>query len=107
MRVFALKTCDTCRTALAQLRAAGHAPQVIDIRSHGIGPADLAAMIAQFGDKAINRASTTWRGLTEAERARDPATLLATYPTLLKRPVIDRDGVWTMGWTPMVQAQVL
>ena len=107
MRVFALKTCDTCRKALSLIRAAGHDPDVIDIRADGITPADLTEILRQFGAAAINRASTTWRGLTEAEQALDPATLLARYPTLLKRPVIDRAGVWTIGWTPQVQSSLL
>ena len=62
---------------------------------------------AEFGDAAINRASTTWRGLTEAEKATDPKTLLATYPTLMKRPVIEHNGAWTIGWKPDVQTKYL
>lgn len=107
MRFFGLKTCDTCRKALAALRAAGQDPQVIDVRADGIAAADLDAMLAAFGDAAINRSSATWRALTEAERAADPAVLIAAHPTLLKRPVIERDGVWHQGWTPDVRAALL
>ena len=103
MRVFALNSCDTCRKALAQLRGAGHDPQVIDIRATRISDADLADFIAQFGDAAINRASTTWRGLTEAEKRLDPVRLLREFPTVLKRPVIEHDGHWTIGWGAAVQ----
>ena len=91
MRFFGLKTCDTCRKALKALQAAGHDPQII----------------AQFGDKAINRASTTWRGLTDAERAGDPNALLAAHPTLMKRPVIAVDGQWSIGWKADAQAMHL
>ena len=52
-------------------------------------------------------ATTTWRGLPEAEKAEDPAVLLARHPTLLKRPAILRDGTWTLGWKPDVQARYL
>lgn len=103
MRVFALKSCDTCRKALAELRAVGHAPQVIDIRSDGLGDVDMHQILTQFGDAAINRASTTWRGLTDAEKQLDPGRLLRDFPTLLKRPVIEHDGRWTIGWGPAVQ----
>ena len=103
MRFFGLKTCDTCRKALKALQAAGHDPQVIDVRADGLSDADRATIIAQFGDGAINRASTTWRGLLDAERAADPAALLAAHPTLMKRPVIDADGFWTIGWKADVQ----
>jgi arsenate reductase-like glutaredoxin family protein len=107
MRFFGLKSCDTCRKALGQIRAAGIAPQVIDVRADGIAPTDLATILSQFGDAAINRASTTWRGLTEDQRAIDPAILLADHPTLLKRPVIENAGRWTIGWTPGTQANIL
>lgn len=107
MRFFGLKTCDTCRKALKALAAAGHSPQVIDVRADGVSDADRTAIIAQFGDAAINRASTTWRGLTDAEKDADPADLLAVHPTLMKRPVIDVDGVWTIGWKADVQAKYL
>ncbi|MFQ1702058.1 arsenate reductase family protein [Loktanella agnita] len=107
MRFFGLKSCDTCRKALKALGAAGYAPQIIDVRADGLTDTDRAQIISQFGDKALNKASTTWRGLSEAEKEADSATLLAAHPTLMKRPVIDRDGTWTIGWKPDVQARYL
>ena len=59
MRFFGLKTCDTCRKALKALGEAGITPEVIDVRADGVSEADRAAMVAAFGDKVINRASTT------------------------------------------------
>ena len=107
MRFFGLKTCDTCRKALKSLADAGYTPQVIDVRADGVSGADRAAIIARFGDAAINRASTTWRGLSDAEKAADPADLLAAHPTLMKRPVIEVEGQWTIGWKAEVQAKYL
>lgn len=107
MRFFGLKSCDTCRKALKALDAAGIVPEIIDVRSDGISSQDRAAMLAAFGPSALNTRSTTWRGLSEAERARDPAALLEDHPTLLKRPVIDCDGRWFQGWTKEVQGSVL
>jgi arsenate reductase-like glutaredoxin family protein len=107
MRVFALKSCDTCRKALVQLRAAGFDPRVIDIRADGISEVDLAVILTRFGDDAINRASTTWRGLTDAEKLLDRSQLLRKFPALLKRPVIEHQGQWTQGWGPAVQKALL
>ncbi|WP_296419033.1 arsenate reductase family protein [Pseudooctadecabacter sp.] len=97
MRFFGLKTCDTCRKALKALD--GHAVEVIDVRADGVSDDDRAAMVAAFGETVINKRSTTWRGLSEVEQSLDLDTLLKKHPTLLKRPVIDRDGVWLQGWT--------
>lgn len=107
MRLFHLKTCDTCRKAIKALTAAGHTPELIEIRADGIADADLDQMISAFGDDAINRRSTTWRGLDEAQRAQPVRDLLAAHPTLLKRPVIEADGAWSHGWTAAVQARFL
>lgn len=107
MRVFALKSCDTCRKALKAMREAGLEPEVIDVRADGVGEADRAAIVAAFGDAALNKASTTWRGLDDAEKAQPAATLLAAHPTLMKRPVIEKDGQWYLGWKADVQQAVI
>lgn len=107
MRFFGLKSCDTCRKALKSLAASGHTPDVTDVRADGLSAQDIAQIIAQFGDAAINRASTTWRGLSDAEKSSDPATLLAAHPALMKRPVIQEGDRWTIGWKADVQAQYL
>jgi arsenate reductase-like glutaredoxin family protein len=107
MRFFGLKTCDTCRKALKTLADAGYRVEVTDVRADGVLPQDLAQIVAQFGDAAINRASTTWRGLSETQKEAAPATLLAAHPALMKRPVIEVDGNWTIGWKADVQAKYL
>ena len=107
MRFFGLKACDTCRKALKTLEAAGMSPEVIDVRADGVTAADRAAILAAFGDGALNTRSTTWRGLSESERARPAADLLADHPTLMKRPVIEKDGQWYQGWTKDVQTALL
>jgi arsenate reductase-like glutaredoxin family protein len=102
MRFFGLKSCDTCRKALKTL--ADRNVDVIDVRADGVSVTDRAAMIAAFGDAAINTRSTTWRNLSEDERALGTAALLAVHPTLMKRPVIEIDGAWYQGWTPATKA---
>ncbi|EET46765.1 arsenate reductase family protein [Thalassobium sp. R2A62] len=105
MRFFGLKTCDTCKKALKALD--GQSFDAFDVRADGVNPTDLAAAHGQLGAALMNTRSTTWRGLDEAARDRDPLELLAEHPTLIKRPLIERDGVWTVGWTADVQKTVL
>ncbi|WGI20790.1 ArsC/Spx/MgsR family protein [Amylibacter sp. IMCC11727] len=104
MKLYGLKNCDTCRKALNSLEAAGHVVDYIDVRADGVTPNDLQRFWDAFGDSLLNTRSTTWRGLDETERAKDPLTLLADHPTLMKRPVIDQDGSLSLGWTKDVQA---
>ena len=99
MRILVLKTCDTCRKALAELRAAGHDPEVVEIAA-GIPEADRAAILAAHGPDALNRASATWRALSEDDRQRPAEALLAAHPKLMKRPMILAGGRWLRGWRP-------
>ena len=78
--------------------------EVIDMRANGVSDADLEAILAQFGEKALNKASTTWRGLSEEEKASEPLALLKAHPTLMKRPVIQDGDQWTIGWKADAQA---
>lgn len=107
MIVYHLKSCDRCRRALREIRAAGKAPETVEIREDGVPRAALERFHAAFGDRLVNRRSTTWRGLSEAERARDPLALLADHPTLMTRPVIDAGGDLHLGWDESVRAAVL
>ena len=110
MKIYHLKTCDTCRKAIKALRAAGHDPELIDVRADGLDRATLESFEAALGfEVLVNKKSTTWRGLSDAQKAslsRDIAlALLLEHPTLMKRPVIELDEAYTIGWAKAVQAQ--
>lgn len=103
MIVYGIKSCDTVKKAMKALEAAGHVPVLRDVRAEPLSPGEIAEFEAAFGEKLINRASTTWRGLDAAERAQPVAALLAAHPTLMKRPVI-RGRSLTIGWDKAAQA---
>ena len=107
MIIYGISTCDTVRKARKALEAAGRAPAFRDVRTTPLNAAEIAEFETAFGDKIVNRASTTWRGLSEAERAAPIADLLGAHPALMKRPVIREGETLTLGWTPAVQAQWL
>ncbi len=89
------------------LEEAGRAPGFRDVRAEPLATGDIARFLDAFGDALINRSSTTWRGLSEDERALPPADLLARHPTLMKRPVIEAGGKLYLGWGKDVQAALL
>jgi arsenate reductase len=64
----------------------------------------MAAAHAQFGAALLNTRSTTWRGLSEVQRAASPEALLADHPTLMKRPLIALGDQLYLGWTKDVQS---
>lgn len=104
MKLLGLMTCDTCRKARKALPDA----QFVDVRKDGLPDGVLAAAWAEFGATLIKKKSTTWRGLSEAERATEPLALLAAHPTLMKRPLIVFDSAqspkMTLGWSSDVEA---
>ena len=112
MKIYHLKTCDTCRKAIKALKAAGHEPVLTDVRADGVSAQDLAQIEAAVGyEKLLNTRSTTWRGLEDSEKqdidAAKALDLMTQHPTLIKRPVISNDKQITVGWTKEVQAQWL
>ena len=66
MILYGLKTCDTCRKALKSLPDA----EFRDVRADGVPGEVLESAHARFGASLLNTRSTTWRGLSEAERTR-------------------------------------
>jgi len=103
--VYGLTRCDTCVKARKWLDANDVAYRFVDYRDQPVEPETLAAWARQLGgwDKLVNRASTTWRNLEPAlrEPADDAAwqSLIASYPTLVKRPVLATpDGTVSVGF---------
>lgn len=107
LTVYGLPTCDTCRTAMKQLDRAGRAAVLVDVRTTGVPDDVLTAALDRFGAALVNRRSTTWRGLTDAERQAAPRELLKAHPTLMKRPLIDAGRDLHLGWTDEVRAAAL
>ena len=104
--LYGLKNCDSCRAAVKMIRAAGIEADVRDVREDAVPAELLVDLMASHGiDRVINRASKTWRGLDERERAADPVALLQTYPALMKRPLLLlENGDSHFGWTQEVMA---
>ncbi|MFL4471963.1 ArsC/Spx/MgsR family protein [Tateyamaria armeniaca] len=99
MEIYGLKTCDTCRKAIKALPAA----RFVDVRADGVPEDVMERARGAFGAALLNTRSTTWRGLSEDERAKAPEVLLADHPALMKRPlIVDGDALY-LGWTGDVQ----
>lgn len=107
MRIYGLKNCDSCRAALRDLVAAGHAASLVDLREAGLPDALRDRALAQFGAGLINRRSTTWRGLDAAAQNAAPVALLATHPSVMKRPLIEAGGQLYLGWDAGTKAALL
>lgn len=101
--IYGLKNCDTCRKALKALEGSS----LVDVRTEKVPENVLAAAFEQFGGALANNRSTTWRNLSEAERALPTLELIAKHPAVMKRPLIERDGELFLGWGKDTQADLL
>lgn len=99
MKLYGLKTCDTCRKALKKLNDA----EFVDVRAVGVPGDVLARALDQFGAALLNTRSATWRGLDQADRDLPPLALIKAHPAVMKRPLIDAGGALYLGWDVAVQ----
>lgn len=100
MQIYGLKTCDTCRKAIKALESA----QFVDVRKDGVDREVLQRALTVFGDRLLNTRSTTWRNLSEADRAEAPMALLQAHPALMKRPLIVAGDQMFLGWDAATRA---
>lgn len=112
MKMYGLKNCDTCRKALKWTAERGMEVEFIDVREGDMSRADIERFVASAGwQTALNRKSTTWRGLDDTEKANiDGAKaigLIAQHPALLKRPVFDIGGKVIIGFDAEAQDQLV
>lgn len=107
MILYGISTCDTCKKALKALEAAGRDVSFRDIRAQPLSEAEIDKIVQEFGDRAVNKQSTTYRGFNDFLKASDPEAQIAAQPAVMKRPVIDADGKFYLGWDDAVQAALL
>lgn len=101
--VYGIKNCDTVKRARKALEAADIAHQFHDFRADGLDADTVRGWLDQLpADQLLNRRGTTWRQLAEDQQARAEGDglvdLLVEAPTLIKRPMINRNGALRVGF---------
>ncbi len=107
MILYGISTCDTCKKAIKMLEGAGHAVTFRDVRADPLSTAEIAEIVQEFGDRVINKQSTTYRAFGDFLRMSEAEAQIAAQPAVMKRPVIHADGKWYLGWDDPVQAALL
>ena len=104
MKLYGIPNCDTVKKARAWLAAHGHDVAFHDFKKQGVDAAWLGEVAAQTGWQAlVNTRGTTWRKLSDADKAAvtDEASAIAlmlAQPSVIKRPVLERDGHYHLGF---------
>ena len=105
VKIWGIKNCDTMKKAMTWLTDNGVAYEFIDYKKAGVAEANLPDWAARAGwEKLLNTRGLMWKKLSEDERAAVDAQkalkLMARYPALIKRPVLDTGGKLLVGFSP-------
>jgi arsenate reductase len=106
IHLYGIPNCDTVKKARVWLEAQGKDYTFHDYKKEGADPARIADWIAAAGlDIVVNRKGTTFRALSDADKAKaaDAATapaLLAANPSVIKRPIVEHAGGLLVGFKP-------
>ncbi|MEP6786661.1 MAG: arsenate reductase [Sphingomonadales bacterium] len=105
MTLYGIPNCDTVKKARTWLDARGTLFTFHDYKKLGIDAATLGRWADAVGwEILLNRAGTTFRALSDGDKTdidRDKAiALMIASPSLIKRPVVEGDGVMLVGFKP-------
>jgi arsenate reductase (glutaredoxin) len=103
--IYGIRNCSTVQKARAWLDAHGIAYAFHDYKTAGAPPALVARFADALGwEKLLNRSGLTFRRLPDADKADLDAAkalaLMSAHPSLIRRPVLDRDGALSVGFRP-------
>ena len=106
MSLYGLSTCDTTKKALKALQRAGKDVVFRDVRAQPLTSAEIDAIITEFGDRAVNKQSTTYRGFSDFLRESEADAQIAAHPTVMKPPILQAGATWYLGWDEAIEAKV-
>jgi arsenate reductase (glutaredoxin) len=109
--LYGIRNCDTMKKAWTFLDAKGVAYRFHDYKKEGIDRPTLEGWVRQLGwETLLNRSGTTFRKLPEADRQGldegKAIALMLAQPSMIKRPVLEKDGKLTVGFRPETYAEL-
>ena len=108
--IFGIMNCDTMKKARTWLDDHGIDYTFHDYKASGIDLAHLESWTDKAGwETVLNRAGTTFKKLPDeakADMSQDKAIgLMQEQPSMIKRPVLEKDGTLLVGFNPELYAQ--
>lgn len=108
--LYGIKNCDTVKKARKWLEANSVAFEFHDFKTQNLAEADLQGWLQALGpEKVVNKRSTTWKQLSDEQKAyfsaadnkglsADAVSIIIANPTLVKRPVLKHEGGISVGF---------
>ncbi|MFJ5380880.1 ArsC family reductase [Cupriavidus sp. CER94] len=103
--LYGIPNCDTVKKARTWLESNGVDYTFHDFRKQGVDEQMLRAWLKHVPlATLLNKKGTTYRALSDADKAKadneaGAVALMQTSPSLIKRPVLDRDGKVSVGFS--------
>jgi arsenate reductase-like glutaredoxin family protein len=107
MMIYGLSTCSDCQKARKALEAVRKDVEFRDIRADPLSEDELATLIAEFGDRLVDRKSSDYRALNEWLKNSEAEAQISAKPKVMARPVLQDGDNWYLGWDEAVQKAVL
>ena len=109
--LYGISNCDTCRKAKNWFNENRITFDFFDFRKNELTQTKIETWIDSIGlDKLINRRGTTWRNLPDELRDQihgpENVDVLNQFPTLMKRPIIEIDDYFLVGFDASVIKQI-
>ena len=105
LTIYGIKSCSTMKKAFTKLDELGVSYDFHDYKKQGIDAETVKTWLDQVGqDIILNKKGTTWKKLTEAEQQHALSSetnlieTLTTHTSMIKRPVIESDGQYIVGF---------
>ena len=109
--LYGISNCDTCRKAKKWFNENGTKFDFFDFRKNELTQVQIEIWIEEIGlNQLINRQGTTWRNLPDelqdqVSKSKNVDVLLE-FPTLMKRPIIEFDDHFLVGFDASVIKQI-
>lgn len=103
--LYGIPNCDTVKKARTWLDKHGVKYRFHDFKKEGLDKTQLKEWVDQAGlNIVLNKAGTTYRALPDAEKENlteaKARKLMVENPSLVKRPVLEKDGRLFIGFKP-------
>ncbi|MCM2401339.1 ArsC family reductase [Rhizobium sp. S153] len=110
--IYGIKNCDTMKKARVFLDEHGVDYAFHDYKASGIDRPHLERWCREAGwETVLNRAGTTFRKLPDAARENlneaRAIELMLEQPSMIKRPVLEKDGRLLIGFKPEIYERFL
>ena len=103
--IYGIKNCSTMKKAFDKLTALGLEYEFFDYKKQAIDKTTLAHWVGTVGiDKIMNSKGTTYRNLSDAQKAQmiqdvDAALdMMVAKPSMIKRPIVVSDNELIIGF---------